>query len=442
MKVFLLNLGCPKNQKDGEVVLSSFLKNRFKYTNKMNDADVIIVNTCGFIDEAKQESIAETLNSAGYKTKGKCKALVMAGCVSQRYSKDLVKSLPEVDIFLGVSTYHKAFNAYKEFIDTGAKVVWVERPGYVHDEYDHLNVLMNSKYIPETNTFSAYVKISEGCASSCTYCSIPSIRGGLIYRPLQSVIDEIKFLTSKGVKEIVLIAQDLTADKSYLKKLITTLSKSKKNERPSWLRMMYCNPWGVDKELIKMISNEDWIVNYIDMPVQHISSSILKRMGRKGSAELIKENLSLLKEAKIAVRSTLMLGFPGETDKDFEKLRDLVSEKWFHWLGLFVYSPQEGTPASTMSGAVPIDLAIERRNELDRLQFDITKAINEGYLGKTFKALVSGESMDKGFLEGRLFCHAPVIDGVVLFKGKGLKTPFVDLKIEDTNGFDLFARIC
>ena len=444
MKVFLLNLGCPKNQKDGEVVLASFLRNRFLYTSDIKNADVIVVNTCGFIDEAKQESISEILNSAGYKDKGKCKALIVTGCVSQRYSKELIKELPEVDIFLGVSTYHKAYDAYKEFVETGSKVCWIEKPGYIHNEHDYLSVLAGSKYVPETNKFSSYVKVSEGCSNSCTYCSIPSIRGKLIYRPLKSVTDEIKFLVAKGVKEIVLIAQDLTADTEYLKGLIKTLSKAKKNERPEWLRLMYCNPWGVDKELIDLIAKESWIVKYIDMPIQHISPTVLKRMGRRGESKLIIKNLNLLKDAGIAIRSTLMLGFPGETDKDFELLRNLVSEKWFHWLGLFVYSPQEGTLASSMSHKVPFKVAVERRNELDRLQFDITKTINEGYVGKSIKALVSGKAtaLEEGFLEARMFCQAPVIDGVVLFKGKNINTPFVELQIEETNGFDLFARFC
>jgi len=439
MKIFLLNLGCPKNQKDGEVVLASFLKNHFLYTTEINEADVIVVNTCGFIDDAKKESIAEILNSAEYKKNGKCKALIATGCVSQRYSTELIKELPEVDIFLGVSTYHKAYLAYQEFLKTGSKICWVQAPGYIHDEYDHLDLLIKSNYVPETNKFSAYVKVSEGCANSCTYCSIPSIRGGLIYRPLENVVSEIEFLVGKGVKEIVLIAQDLTADSNYLKKLIKTLSKSK--GCPEWLRLMYCNPWGVDKELIDLISREEWIVNYIDMPIQHISPDILKRMGRKGDSDIIIRNLELLRKAGISVRSTLMLGFPGETDSDFNKLRALVNENWFHWLGLFVYSPQEGTPASTMSKQVPFKVAVERRNELDRLQFDITKTINEGYCGKSFKALMSGKTED-GFLEARMFCQAPVIDGVVLFEGKDTNTPFVELEIEETNGFDLFARFC
>jgi ribosomal protein S12 methylthiotransferase len=440
MKVFLLNLGCPKNQKDGEVVLASFLKNHFLYTTEINEAEVIIVNTCGFIDEAKKESIAEILNSAEYKNTGKCKALIATGCVSQRYSSELSKELPEVDIFLGVSTYHKAYLAYQEFIKTGSKICWVQTPGYIHDEYDHLDILINSNYVPETHKFSAYVKVSEGCSNSCTYCSIPSIRGTLIYRRLEHVVSEIKFLVGKGVKEIVLIAQDLTADSDYLKKLIRTLSKSK--ERPEWLRLMYCNPWGVDKDLIDLISKEDWIVKYMDMPIQHISPAILKRMGRKGDSTIIKRNLELLRTAGISVRSTVMLGFPGETDSDFNELRTLVSENWFHWLGLFVYSPQEGTPASSMPKQVSFKVAVERRNELDRLQFDITKTINEGFVGKSFKALVSGTATEEGFLEARMFCQAPVIDGVVLFEGKNVNTPFVELQIEETNGFDLFARFC
>ncbi|MFH1223176.1 MAG: 30S ribosomal protein S12 methylthiotransferase RimO [Pseudomonadota bacterium] len=438
MKVTLINLGCPKNQKDGEVALSSFLENGFSYTKNIKTADVIIVNTCSFIDDAKKESISVIFECAEYKTKGKCSALIVTGCFPQRYKKEIKKELPEVDIFLGVSTYARAYESFKKFEKSKKKIVRVDKPGYIHSDVTHLKLLHSKGYTPETFNYSAYVKVSEGCNNKCAYCTIPSIRGKLVYKTGGAVIDEIKYLTSAGVKEIVLIAQDIAADKNYLKTLLKNISALPQKTRPAWVRLMYCNPWGVDSELIKIIKNEEWIVNYIDMPIQHISDDVLKRMGRHSNSSHILDTLEKLKVAKIVVRSTLMTGFPGEGEKDFKALRDLVSQGWFHWLGLFVYSPQENTPAALMKPRVPFEIGLERRNELDRIQFDITNSFNEGYVGKTFQALVCGRCGKD--TEARIFSQAPVVDGEVIIKGD-VKGSFVDVTIDEANGYDLVGRI-
>ena len=441
MKVALLNLGCPKNQKDGEVALASFLKNGFKYTEEPKDAEVIVVNTCGFIDEAKEESISTTLSCAAYKKNGKCKAIIMTGCLSQRYSDELKGEMPEVDIFLGVSTYPKAYEAFKKFIDdktTKKKIININEPGFIYSDCDHLSVLQKSGYVPETSFYSSYVKIAEGCKSRCTYCAIPSIRGGLVTRSHESIIDEIKILVASGVKEIVLIAQDLTADTIELKALLKKIGKLPKDKRPEWVRLMYCNPWGVDEELIKIIKNEEWITNYIDMPIQHISDSVLKRMGRKGGARSIRDLVPKIKDSGITLRSTVLLGFPGETTKDFEELKTFVSKGYFHWLGIFVFSPQEGTPAMDMPDRIPTGVAVERRNELDRLQFEVTTALNEGYVDSILPVLVNCKV--DGVTEGRIFSQAPMIDGIVRFEGE-TKGPFADVLIEQVNGFDLIGKL-
>jgi len=438
MKVALLNLGCPKNQKDGEVALASFLQHGFKYTSQLEQADAIIINTCGFIDEAKEESISTAISSAKYKKSGKCKALIMTGCLSQRYSGELKKEMPEVDIFLGVSTYPRAYEMFHKFISGKKSISFVDQPGFIYSDCDYIHDIQKSGYMPETFTYSAYVKIAEGCKSKCTYCSIPSIRGNLATRSHESIISEIKFLVGSGVKEIVLIAQDLTANETELKKLLRKIGKLPKKERPDWARLMYCNPWGVDDELISIIKNEEWITKYIDMPIQHISDRVLKRMGRKGDAALIMDLVSKMRASQIVLRSTVLVGFPGETAKDFERLRALVSDGWFHWLGIFVFSPQEGTSALAMADRVPDDVAIDRRNELDRTQFEVTTALNEGYVDSTLPVLVNNEV--DGVTEGRIFAQAPVIDGVVRFEGK-VKGPFVDVRIEQVNGFDLIGKI-
>jgi len=438
MKIALLNLGCPKNQKDGEVALASFIRNGFKYTEDPKLAEVILVNTCGFIDEAKEESISTTLSCTGYKKSGKCKALIMTGCLSQRYSNELKKEIPEVDIFLGVSTYPKAYEVFKDFIDNKKKISLVEKPGFIYSDPDYISMIQKSGYLPETFSYSSYVKVAEGCKSKCAYCSIPSIRGGLVTRTHQSVIDEIRVLVKSGIQEVVLIAQDLTADTIELKNLLKRIGKMPKTERPTWVRLMYCNPWGVDDELITIIKNEEWITNYIDMPIQHISDGVLKRMGRKGDSSLIKGLISKIKEGNIVLRSTVLVGFPGETTKDFEELKKFISEGWFDWLGLFVFSPQEGTPALKMPDKILPDVALDRRNELDSIQFEVTTELNERYVDSVFPVIINCKT--DGVTEGRMYCQAPVIDGVVRFEGVA-KGPFVDVKIEQVNGFDLIGKI-
>ena len=438
MKISLLNLGCPKNQKDGEVALASFIRNGFNYTEDPKQADVILVNTCGFIDEAKEESISTTLSCTDYKKNGKCKVLIMTGCLSQRYSDELKKEIPEVDIFLGVSTYPKAYEVYKNFIDKKKKVSLIEKPGFIYSDSDYISVIQKSGYVPETFSYSAYVKVAEGCKSKCAYCSIPSIRGNLVIRTHESVIDEIRVLVKTGIKEVVLIAQDLTADTIELKNLLKRIGKMPKMERPTWVRLMYCNPWGVDDELITIIKNEEWITNYIDMPIQHLSDGVLKRMGRKGDSSLIRGLVSKIRDSGIVLRSTVLVGFPGETAHDFEELKKFISEGWFDWLGIFVFSPQEGTPALNMPDKILPDVAIDRRNELDSIQFEVTTEINERYVDSIFPVLINCKA--DGVTEGRMFSQAPVIDGVVRFEGKA-KGPFVDVKIEQVNGFDLIGKI-
>lgn len=438
MNIALLNLGCPKNQKDGEVALASFIKNGFKYTEALEKAEVIMINTCGFIDEAKQESISTILSCSEYKKKGRCKALILTGCLSQKYSEELKKEIPEIDVFLGVSTFPKAYDLYKAFSKTKKNQSLIEEPGFIYTDCDYLSILKTSGYMPETFSYSAYIKIAEGCNSKCTYCSIPSIRGRINIRTHESIIDEISFLVGTGVKEIVLIAQDLTAAPIKLKELLNKISKMPKQKRPTWLRLMYCNPWGVDDELIKIIKNEEWIVNYIDMPIQHISESILKRMGRKGGGTLIRDLVLKLKNNGIVIRSTVLTGFPGESSKDFEELKAFISEGWFHWLGLFVFSPQEGTPATEMPDKISLGLAIERRNELDRIQFEVTTALNDRYVDSVLPVLINCKT--EGLIEGRIFSQAPVVDGIVKFEGN-IDGPFANVLIEEASGFDLIGKI-
>ena len=436
MKIILINLGCPKNQKDGEIALASFARNGFVYTKLVDDSDVIIVNTCGFIDDAKEESIHEIIKCVNVK---KGQVLIVMGCLTQLHAKDLKTEIPEVDIFLGVNAYYQVYDVFCEFKKNKNKQLLVEKPCFVELGSSHISLLDKTTYIPETFLYSDYLKIAEGCDNRCTYCSIPSIRGSLVLRNEEYLIEEIKQLVARGVKEIVLVAQDLVADVKRLKKLLRLISKLPAQQRPKWLRLMYCNPWGLDDELIDIISSEEWITNYIDMPIQHISQKILKLMGRKGSPNLIRDNIDKLKKAGIVIRTTVLTGFPGENDSDFEELRAFVSEGSFHWLGIFVFSPQGGTPAFSMKPKLTKKLAIERRNELDRIQFEVTTALNNAYVGKRLPVLIMGEPV-AGITEGRIFAQAPIIDGVVRIQSC-VKGPFEDIIIEDTEGFDLIGRL-
>ncbi|HOW16539.1 MAG TPA: 30S ribosomal protein S12 methylthiotransferase RimO [bacterium] len=437
MKVSIMNLGCPKNQKDGEQALSCFIKKGFSYEKDPRKSDVIIVNTCSFIDDAKKESIAAILECASIKKK---KVLLIMGCLSQRYPEEIMKDIPEADVILGTGNVDKAYDLYIEFINNKKRLIDVCTPGFIQTDNSYIKTLKNSNYIPETQTSSSYVKVAEGCSNRCTYCVIPSIRGTAVYRPKDKVLEEIKALKRVGVKETILIAQDLSSNKKYLKDLLRGICSIKPSERPEWVRLMYCNPWGVDSELISIIKNEECIVKYIDMPVQHISDTVLKRMGRASSAASIYKKLDQLKNSGIAIRSTVMTGFPGEKASDFNELKKLVKASYFHWLGIFVYSPQEGTPSYSMKGQLAYNIATERRNELDTMQFDITSSFNETYLGKTLKVLLCGKE-DRSKI-GRIFSQAPSVDGLVRITGSLKKDGgFVNVLITDNLGYDIKGKI-
>ncbi len=444
MKVSIMNLGCPKNQKDGEQALSCFVKQGFEYEKDPKRADVIIVNTCSFIDDAKKESIAVILECASIKNKvkgtAKKKVLLVMGCLSQRYPEELMKEIPEADVILGTGNIDQAYDLYIEFMNNKKRLINVCSPGFIQTDNSYIKALKDSSYIPETQTSSSYVKVAEGCSNRCTYCVIPSIRGTAVYRPKDNVLEEIKALKRAGVKETILIAQDLSSNKKYLKDLLKGICSIKASERPEWVRLMYCNPWGVDSELISIIKNEECIVKYIDMPIQHISDTVLKRMGRASSAASIYKKLDQLKNSGIAIRSTVMTGFPGEKASDFNELKKLVKTSYFHWLGIFVYSPQEGTPSYSMKGQLAYNIATERRNELDTMQFDITSSFNETYLGKTLKVLLCGKE-DRSKI-GRIFSQAPSVDGLVRITGSLKKDDgFVNVLITDNLGYDIKGKI-
>jgi len=432
MKVYLHNLGCAKNQKDGEYALSKLIASGYIYTNKPKEADIVLVNTCAFIDSAKEESVSEILELAELK-KNNCKYLIMMGCLAELNSKELFKELKEVDLFLGVND----FNKIDEFINLNKRDIKVSKNLFINSDNSYINVLYKNKII---NSFvnTAFIKISEGCNNFCSYCTIPFIRGTLRYKDTNNLINEIQTYLNNGVIEIVLIAQDLTSNISFLKNLLIKISKLK--IKPKFVRLMYCNPWGVDKELINIIKNEEFICNYLDLPIQHISNKILKSMNRKINKNQIYELLENLYESKIILRSTIITGFPGETEKDFEELVSLLKKEFFMWLGVFVYSPQENTKAFFYKDKVDEKIAIERRNILDSIQFDITSNKLEEYINTNQYIII--DNIDKtNKASGRTYFQAPEVDGCVIINKFVNYANYIKVNIKELVAYDLIGVV-
>lgn len=430
MKVYLHNLGCAKNQKDGDIALSKFLESGYKFSNNPSKADIIIINTCGFIDEAKKEAISETLRLAEYK-KQHCKYLIMMGCLSERYSEELFKNLKEVDLFVGVNNFDKIC----DYINFNKRQRKISKKSFIYEDSSYVKTILNNKV---SNKFknTAFVKISEGCSNFCSYCAIPLIRGALRYRSIESILKEIKTFLDSGMKEIILIGQDLTADNKFLKNLLIEISKFK--VKPYWLRLMYCNPWGVDNELIKIIKDNDFICKYMDVPIQHYSDNVLTNMNRKNSSYEIYEIIQKLYENDIILRSTVMTGFPGETDEDFFKLKEFIEKEYFMWLGIFVYSPQEDTKAYGFKNKVNFNEALNRRNELDSLQFEITQNRLKSFIDKELDVIVDTQTEHANF-ECRAYFQAPEVDGLVQVNSLDSADKIVKVRVEETIAYDLIA---
>jgi len=430
MKVYLHNLGCVKNQKDGEYALSKLIEAKYSYTSKVELADIIILNTCAFIDAAKEESISELLYLSRFKKK-QCKYLIMMGCLAQLNSKDLFEELKEVDLFIGVNDYHKI----DEFINLNKREIKVTKNLFINTDNSYISVLSKNKI---NNSFmnTAFVKISEGCNNFCSYCSIPNIRGSLRHKDINNVLEEINTYLKYGKLEIVLIAQDLTSDKAYLKKLLLKLSKQKLKAK--FLRLMYCNPWGIDDELINIIINEEFICNYLDVPIQHISNNILNSMNRKINKNQIIDLLENLNEKEIILRTTLISGYPGETEEDFQELVALIKKEYFMWLGVFVYSPQENTKAYYIKNRVEEELAINRRNIIDNLQFDISSSKLEKYINTQVCVIIDSQTNDNKTI-ARTYFQAPEVDGVVIINKKIKTSGFTKVKIINSVAYDLIG---
>lgn len=434
-KLGIVSLGCDKNRVDSEIILGR-LKNKFELTNNPKEADVIIVNTCGFIESSKQESINTILEMAEYKRKHNCKILIATGCLTQRYSNELQELMPEIDIMLGVNDYDKILEVIEGFYKDHQKVVLCSTNQSLNE----------GERIISTGKNYAYVRISEGCNNRCTYCAIPSIRGSYRSRTMENILSEVHQLAIQGVKEVIIIGQDTTMygiDLYGDKKLPELINEISKVEEIKWIRLLYCYPEEMTEELIETIRVNPKVCKYIDMPIQHISNNILKLMGRRGTKENIN---SIIKELKskienIALRTTFIVGFPGESEEDFNELLEFVKETEFDYMGVFKYSPEEGTAAAKMKNMIDDEVKKSREEGLMLLQQQISFNKNKKKIGNVYETLI--ESYDDGFFIGRTQYMNPDVDGVMYIRpNDSIKLgDFVKVSVNDSNEYDLVGDV-
>jgi ribosomal protein S12 methylthiotransferase len=439
-KVSLVSLGCPKNLVDAEVMLGYLSKDDYEVTTDERQADIIVVNTCSFIKEAKQESIDTILDLADRKHDAKCNLLIVTGCLPQRYQEELAKELPEVDIFIGTGDYPRIAEIIEEKRKTSEQLCYTGDPNFVYN--DELPRLQSSPH------YTAYLKIAEGCSNNCSYCVIPSLRGAMRSRPYATVLAEAKRLVEGGVKELNLIAQDITAygkdlaDKPTLEDLVKELAKL---EGLKWIRLLYAYPDGVTDSLISLIKNEPKVCKYLDLPIQHISDPVLKRMKRRSGEQEIRTLIEKLRTEipDIAIRTSLIVGFPGETTDDFKKLLQFVEETRFDRLGVFCYSREEGTPAAEMPEQVSERIKRERHKKLMRTQARVSFKHNRTLVDSEEEVLVEGYSEETELLlKGRSSRQAPDVDGLVyITAGNANVGDIVKLKITDSSDYDLIGEI-
>ena len=433
MKVYMETMGCPKNFNDSQVAKGLIQEKGFQITDNIDDCDVMILNTCGFINDAKKESISRTFELAEYKNDGK--KLIMTGCLSERYSKDLFEEMPEVDCFLGVNEYDKLPDILENIMKSHIRCDYVS--GCAAKD------LCRQPRLLEDNPYSATLKIAEGCDNRCAYCVIPYIRGPFRSKKMEDVIEEANWLAQKGCKELILIAQDVTVygkdlyGEMVLPKLLRKLCRI---EGIEWIRLMYCYEDRITDELIEVMATEPKICHYIDIPIQHSSDNMLRAMNRRSTEESIRTTIGKLKKAipDIHIRTTLITGFPGESEEDFDNLLDFVEEMRFARLGVFAYSQEENTPAGEMDNQIPEEIKLLRQDAIMRRQLDISLETNKEKVGMTLRVLVEERDLDGSYI-GRTAFDAPEIDNSVIFASeRDLKAgDFVNVLIQDAFDHDL-----
>ena len=435
-KVGMISLGCPKNQVDGELMLKKLNKSGFEISPTIEGSDVMIINTCGFIDDAKKEAIETILEVAEYKAAGLISAIVVTGCLAERYQEEILKEIPEVDSVIGIG-------ADGDIVKVCQKALAGISTSFFPDK---CYLPLEGERLLSTPSHWAYLKISDGCDNKCSYCAIPGIRGAYIERPMESIVSEAEVLAGQGVKEIILVAQDTTKYGSKLygeSKLADLLKRLVKIDAIKWIRLFYCYPDRVTDELIDVIANEEKICSYIDIPLQHCNAEILKSMNRNGSYDSLKKLITKMKNAipNLSLRTTFMVGFPGESNEDFEELCRFVKEMKFDKMGCFAYSPEEDTPAFDFENQIDDDIKKRRAEVLMDIQYSITQESNEKRLGNVYNVIVDGVDEYNNYV-GRSYLDSPEIDsGIIFTSERNLSSgDFVNVKITDYNGYDLIGE--
>lgn len=434
-KVGMISLGCPKNQVDGEALLAKLKKAGYEIVNNIEDSDVMIVNTCGFIEQAKKEAIDTILEVAEYKNAGLISAIVVTGCLAERYQDEIIKEMPEVDAVLGIG-------ANSDIVKTCDKALC----GIVTTSFPNKCYLsINDERIISTPSHWAYLKIAEGCDNRCSYCAIPGIRGGFRSRTIESCVDEAKALAESGVKELILIAQDTTkyGQDLYGKYSLDILLKELvKIDGIEWIRLFYCYPQRITDSLINVIANEEKVCSYIDIPLQHSDKTVLKNMNRVGDGDDYRALISKMRKAipGLALRTTFMVGFPGETDEQFENLCKFTEDVKFDKMGCFTFSPEEDTPAYDMQNQIDDDVKVRRQEVLMNKQYSITEELNKQRIGRIYKVII--DTFDGEKYIGRSYMDSPEIDSGIIFTcDNNLNIgDFVNVEITDYNGYDLIGE--
>ena len=436
-KVSMVSLGCPKNQVDAEMMLYSLKETGFEIGVPEADADAIIINTCGFIEDAKSEAIENILEAAQYKRDGNCKAVIVTGCLAERYRDDVTAEIPEADVCVGIGSNSNIAQIVKDAIE-----------GKAQNSYGAKEALdLNGKRILGGWPFTAYLKIGDGCDNCCTYCAIPKIRGRMRSRSIEDCVAEARELAANGVRELIVVAQDTTAYGSDLygeSKLCELLSKLCEIDGIEWIRTLYTYPERITDELLKLIASEEKLVKYLDIPIQHVNGEILKRMNRRGDKQSLTALINKIRATvpDITLRTTLITGFPGETESQFEELHEFVREAQFDRLGCFIYSAEEGTIAAEYPDQIPNQTKQDRAEHIMETQLDIAGAKNEAKIGTVQKVLIEGWDEYIKCYYGRSSADAPEIDGKVFFMAKKplVIGDFVEVQINDVIEYDLLGE--
>ena len=451
MKVGFVSLGCSKNLIDTEIVIGQFKKNKYEIENDPEKAEIIVINTCGFITSAKEEAINTILEMAEYKKKN-CKYLIVIGCLVQRYYEELIEELPEVDLFIKIDEYDNLWRKINKLIKEDAIEISTTHTSKKITEMKPLPMPTQKEFLQRIITTGenyAYLKIGEGCSNRCTYCAIPYIRGPFVSRPQEEIIEEAKLLAKKGIKELIIIAQDTTKygiDIYGESKLAELLQKISQIPEIKWIRFLYTYPEGITEELIETVKNNEKICKYFDIPIQHISNTVLKRMNRRTSKQQIEKLIEKLRTEipNVTLRTSLIVGFPGETIQDFEELQKFVEKAKFDKLGVFMYSKEDGTPAAKLLGQIHSNTKKSRYNKIMQEQQKISNENLKRKIGQEIEVIVENILPEEQLLIGRTKQDVPDIDGVIYIKGKTKKSligKFVNVKIIDVREYDLIGEI-